>query len=1221
MQLNILCNRLLYARLSTKMLPVMKLTALLLLVSFLQVSAQSPDQTVTYSTASSPLTTVFASLKQQTGFVFFYDKKDLEHSKPVTVQFKKMPLKTALQTILSPQGLNYEIQGNTIVISKSETPAKQDITQPVTGLVKGPDGHPLAGISVAVKGYSMGAITDAQGRFDVTGHPGDVLVLSGVGYYTKELKITGGEVFDISLQVRTMSLDTASITFSTGYQSIPKERATGSFEIITKEQLQHSTDPNLLRRLEGITTSMDFRNDLRTANSSNPNAKKSPLTDLTIRGKNTLNYSTANNSGQVLVVIDGIASPYSIDKVNPNDVESITILKDAAAASIWGSRAANGVIVVKTKKGAYNRPLQVTFNSNVSVTKKIDLYYNKTMSIPDFIDAQMLQFTTADRPLPEINISQLYGQQPVSPVAEIMDAWKNKNTLTEAQAMAQINALRSNDIRRDYTRYFLRDAVTQSYSLAADGGSKAVNYRFSGGYDKSINNTKGSGADRFAIGYNMAARPVKNLELQANISYNLQRTNDQAAENRITGATDATFYPYTRLTDDAGNPLAIGKTYRPGLIDLMESTYGDKLLSFRYKPLEDINEGYNKVKSQNVNINLGASYRLLESLSFQLTYNYNNGRDEDNTLYRQNSFYMRNLINYFTTSPYSTDPETYEDVPDFVRSLPLGGLYQTNLTKSSNQTARGQINFDKTIHDKHQVTAIAGIDIAQNYSLAKADQYYGYNERTKENNANIDYSKLVPILFSEDFNGYNGEYIPKVARAFTDTRIRTFSYYANAAYTYDRRYTLSASTRKDLSSEFGQGTNKKGTPYFSVGAGWNISNEAFYHPAVFSMLKLRATFGYNGNVNPLVIARPIITYINYGNNGVPYAETQLSGSVSNSLLRPEKTGIFNLGIDYTVKGERLSGSMEYYNKKTKDLLANGALDPSTGYTNAIYNTGNLSGYGIDLTLNSLNLQTGKFRWNSNFLFSYNRVKVSKLYASSANTAGSVVSNSSGSYNQGFDLSRVFGYKWAGLDPLTGDPRGYVNKEVVSISNNSAGSANYRAIQNAPVADAHYFGSAVPVFYGSFRNTLTYAGFSLSANLLYKLGYYIRRPVTQVVKYSALFTSTGTLQGEEYANRWQKAGDEKITNVPSAAVTSNDQSRDNFYYYSDINVIKGDHVRLQEINLSYMPSLKIKFLKNPRIYANANNLGIIWKANKQGIDPEVFDLPVPKSYSLGFSANF
>jgi TonB-linked SusC/RagA family outer membrane protein len=1211
MQINILCNRLLYARLSTK---IMRLTALLLLVSFLQLRAQSPNQTVTYSTTSAPLTTVFAVLKQQTGFVFFYDKKDLEHSKPVTIQLKDVPLQAALQKILSAQGLNFEIQGNTIVISKAATP---DIVQAVTGVVKGAQGQPLAGISVSVKGYSMGAVTNAQGQFNVTGHAGDILVLSGIGYYTKEIKISSGEVFNISMLVKTMSLDTASVTFSTGYQNIPKERATGSFEIITKEQLQHSTDPNLLRRLEGITTSIDFRNDLRPTNSSNPNAKKSPLTDLTIRGKNTLNYSTENNSGQVLVVIDGIASPYSIDKVNPNDVESITILKDAAAASIWGSRAANGVIVVKTKKGAYNRPVQVTFNSNINVTKKVDLYYNKTMSIPDFIDAQMLQFNTAGRPLPEINISQLYGQEPVSPVAEIMDAWKNKNTLTEAQALAQINALRGNDIRRDYTDYFLRNAVTQSYSLAVDGGSKVINYRFSGGYDKTINNTKNSGVDRFAFGYNTSARPVKNLELQANISYNLQRNNDQAAENRITGATDATFYPYTRLK----NNTSIPKTYRPGLVDLMESTYGDKLLSFRYSPLEDINEGYNKVRSQNINLNLGANYRLFESLSFQLTYNYNTGRDEDNTLYRQNSFYMRNLINYYTTSPYSTDPETYEDVPDFVRSLPLGGLYQTNLTKSSNQTARGQINFDKTFHDKHQLSAIAGIDIAQTYSIIKADQYYGYNERTLENAANIDYSKLVPILFAEDFNGYNGEYIPKVARSFTDAKIRTFSYYANAAYTYDRRYTLSASTRKDLSSEFGQGTNKKGTPYFSVGAGWNISNETFFHPTVFSQLKLRTTFGYNGNVNPLVIARPIITYINYGNNGVPYAATPLSGSVSNSLLRPEKTGIFNLGIDYTLKGEKVSGSVEYYNKNTKDLLANGALDPSTGYTNAIYNTGNLRGYGIDMTLNSLNLQKGLFRWNSNFLFSYNKVKVSKLYAASANTAGSVVSNSSGSYNEGYDLSRVFGYKWTGLDPLTGDPRGYVNKETVSISNSSEGSANYRAIQNAPVADAHYFGSAVPVFYGSFRNTLTYGSFSVSANLLYKFGYYIRRPLSQVVKYSDLFTARGTLQGAEYANRWQKAGDEKTTNVPSAVVTSNDQSRDNFYYYSDINVIKGDHIRLQEINLSYIPSLKIKALKNLRIYANVNNLGILWKANKQGVDPEVFDYPIPKSYSLGFSANF
>jgi TonB-linked SusC/RagA family outer membrane protein len=1216
-----------------KLLLIMRLTTIIILITFMQVSASSFAQQITLSAKKASLKEIFLKIQQQSNYDFVYTSQLLQGSKTVSIDVKGIELKTVLEQIFKDQPLTYTIDEHTIVIKQKEASFldnfKTFLTSiNITGIVSNEKGEPLPGASVRIEGTQKTAIADADGRFFLQNVPNEGnLITSYIGYQTDTLGIRGFTEINIKLKPQSQVMRAVNIV-STGYQDLPKERATGSFELVTKQQLAHSTDPNLIRRLEGITTSLDFRNDLRPINSSNPNAKRSPLALLTIRGKNTLNDAVSadlngNTSGQVLVVIDGIASPYSIDKVNPNDVESVTVLKDAAAASIWGSRAANGVIVIKTKRGAYNRPTQITFNSNVNITKKVDLFYNKTMSTSDFIDAQMAQFTQTNRVLPNISISDLYGQEPVSPVAEIMEAWKNKNTLTEAQAKQQIDALRGNDIRRDYTKYFLRNAVTQSYSLAVDGGSTLVNYRLSGGYDKGINNTRASGSDRIVVASNFSARPVKNLELQANISYNVQHTNDQAPENAITGATNSVFQPYTRLTDNNGNPALVIKTYRPGLVDLLASTYGDKIESLQYRPLDDINEGYNKVKSQNINLNFQANYKLIDGLSAQLAYNYNSGRNDDNTLYRQNSFFMRNLYDYHTTSPYSFDEQTGESVPAFVHHLPLGGQYTTNLVKTSNQTLRGQLNYDKIWHEKHQLSAIAGIDAAQNYSITKVDGYYGYNETTLQSVNDINYHDLLPILFASDFSGYASEYIPKITTGFVDTKVRTYSYYANAAYTYNRRYTLSGSFRRDLSSEFGQGTNNSGTPFYSFGGSWTINEEKFYHWALFPMLRLRATFGYNGNVNPAVLARPLINYSTFnGTNNLPYAYTDASSGVSNNLLRPEKTGIFNIGLDFAAKGNRVSGSVEYYNKKTKDLLANGALDPSTGYTNTTFNTGDLKGYGMDITINSVNVKAGDFRWTSNLLFSYNKVKVTKLYGTAASSAGQVVSNSTGSYNEGFDLSRVFGYKWAGLDPQTGDPRGYVDGNATAISNTSAGTTAYNAIQNAPLSSLRYFGSAVPVYYGSFRNTFSYGAFSASANILYKLGYYFRRPTSQIVKYSSLYSTTPALQGIEYTNRWQKPGDETHTNVPSAVFSSTNQNRDLLNQYSEINVLKGDHVRLQEINLSYaVRTPKAWFIKNPRVYANVTNLGIIWRSNKLGIDPDVFDYPIPKTYSLGLSANF
>lgn len=451
-----------------------------------------------------------------------------------------------------------------------------------------------------------------------------------------------------------------------------------------------------------------------------------------------------------------------------------------------------------------------------------------------------------------------------------------------------------------------------------------------------------------------------------------------------------------------------------------------------------------------------------------------------------------------------------------------------------------------------------------------------------------------------------------------DSRIRTFSAYANAAYTYKQRYTLSGSVRKDASSEFGKGTNQSGTPYYSVGAAWNTDKEKFFKVDWLSSLKLRTSFGYNGNVNPSYLARPLIFRSFYQDfNGLYFAT---AGSyVSNRNLRPEKTGTLNMGLDFAFKNNWLSGSVEYYNKWTTDLITSNPTDPSMGYNYAGINTGNLHGYGIDFTLNSLNLQRGLFKWGSNLLFSYNRVKVTKLYVGEGKTVGTGLDATG--YNVGFDLSRVFAYRWAGLDPLTGDPRGYLNGQAVRISPDGAGTTNLIGIGNLPLSEAHYFGSSVPVYYGTFRNTFSYGQFSVSASLMYKLGYYFRRPVSDVVNYVIMF-GNNTLQGAEYATRWQQQGDELKTNVPSQVYATSGNNRDNFYRFSDINVAKADHVRLQEINLSYaLSSGKNWFIKNPKVYANVNNLGIIWRANKLGLDPDINDYPNPKTYSFGFSANF
>jgi len=447
---------------------------------------------------------------------------------------------------------------------------------------------------------------------------------------------------------------------------------------------------------------------------------------------------------------------------------------------------------------------------------------------------------------------------------------------------------------------------------------------------------------------------------------------------------------------------------------------------------------------------------------------------------------------------------------------------------------------------------------------------------------------------------------------------RTIGLFSDAAYTYDKRYTIFGSIRKDENSALGIGTNRTGTPFYSIGAAWNISNEAFYHIPWLPELKFRATFGYNGNVNPTVTGTQQIIYSASAQTNNLFSANPLDqNSATNNLLRAERTAETNLGLDFGFIGGRISGSVNYYDKITSDLISTAATDPSTGFNSLEFNTASLNGWGEELRLNTINIRTDKFSWSSSILFSHNREKVTKLFTGAAQTEYQAV-NGYPSYNVGADLSRLYAYRWAGLDPANGNQRGYLNGKPYDVNTDQ----QFADVTNQPMAGARYLGSSVPVYFGSFGNTFRYKSFTLSAIIQYQLDWYFRRPLSNLVDYSDLFgpySGYNQIQGAEYAQRWQKPGDELHTNVPSQAYGAS-SSRDQFYQFADINVENGNNVRLQEVNISYTFSKKTGFLKNSTLFFHASNLGILWRANKLGLDPDVNDVPIPKTYSIGFNAN-
>jgi TonB-linked SusC/RagA family outer membrane protein len=1215
----------------------MRLIFALVVFSLMQVNASVLAQRISLDEHHTSLENVLKKIRRQSGYDFYFDRNVVSLTQSIDISMENVSLEKAMDMLVAGLPLTYNIDNRIIVIKPKPSSLLAGIisnftTFDVNGTVTDTLGNVMVGAIVRVKGGNQSVTVNPDGRFHMRNVDENAyLIISYIGFTTQQVKAS--PVLKIILRPFSSKLNEVNVSVaSNGYQDLPKERATGSFEVITQKQLQVSSSPNLLQRLEGLTTSIVFNNTLNATNSGARSSVSIPgksaaisgpgfnggytINNMTIRGGNSLgNASTsANNpSGQYnplltgsssaapLVVIDGIANPYDISLVNPDDVESITILKDAAAASIWGSRAANGVLVIKTKRGKINQPLSVSFNTNLSVTEKLNLFYLPKMSVSDYIDAEIYRFNAQKLVLPAPVITNEGATMLYSPVQEILDAM-NKGTLSAADGNAQIQALRQNDIRRDQTKYLLRDQIVQNYSLSLLGGSSKIGYTLSGGYSNTVNNTVNSGSNRINAAYNMQIKAIKNMDISAGVNFSASKSNATGGLFMSPPTGDAgpyapAFQPYTQLADANGNHLPVA-LHRPGFLAALNTAYGSKILDNSYRPLDDINESYQKSKNQNIGFNTDIRYQFSPLISASVTYNYNLSTRNSEQFYSVNSYYMRNLINLYT------DPVT------LVKNIPVGGFYQPSTTPSHNQTLRGLINLNKTWNEKNTLNAIVGTDISEQYGLSQpVNGYYGYDPQTLRFSTSMNFNTIYPFLYTNNQTGNRSNIPLGLGGVFLAARVRTLAEFANAAYTYDRRYTISASVRKDGNSTFGDETNRSGTPFYHAGASWNINQESFYKISWLPSLKLRYTFGYNGNTNPGPTADPRITYAT-----VPFTTTfpfATVGTLSNPELRPERTAISNFGLDFGFSGGRLSGSLEYYIKKTTDLLTSAPIDPTYGYAQATYNVADLKGSGVDLGLNSSNFKSGGFSWESNFHLSYNRVKVTKNNVPASSYAQQVING--GIFITGANLTTLYAYRWAGLDPASGAARVYVN----GLANNSTNSVAV----NSAISNLREVGSSVPVYYGNLGNTFQYKGIGVYANIIYKLGYYQRRPAGTLFLNGSI-TTTG-LQGAEYAQRWKSPGDEASTNVPSldyarsVAIPTNDI----IYQYADINTYKADNIRLQQLDLSYTFPKAYKFLKSTRVYLNMPLNVIIWRANKLGLDPDVYDFPLPKTYSFGFSTRF
>ncbi|ERJ60033.1 SusC/RagA family TonB-linked outer membrane protein [Sphingobacterium paucimobilis] len=1004
--------------------------------------------------------------------------------------------------------------------------------------------------------------TDAKGKFSITVDKSQgVLIIKYIGFKEQSVAYDNTTTFlNIQLQVGSKEIEEVEVV-STGYQNIPKERATGSFEVVDSALFHRRMGTNVIDRLENMVPGMLFD---RTPGAPDP---------ILIRGR-----STIFGDASPLIILDNFPYEGDINSINPNDIESVTVLKDAAAASIWGSRAGNGVIVITTKKGRAAKP-SIQFNTNATIQPRPDLNHVPTMSSKDFIEMEELMFA---RKHYDTKLTNTFSWPVISPVVELLDRVRAGDADAN-EARTQIERWKEMDYRDDLKDYFYRTSVKQQHSLNISGRSDRQRYFLSAGMDKGKESLVGNSSNRFTLRGQYGFKLYDGLEIDATMQLGQQRNTSSSNPGvNLNAGGLIGMYPYADLVDEMGNAAAIPHTFGTALKESITAQSG---VDWSNRPYDDIRYSrYNTYLNDNL-LQTSLRYQPLDWLTAELRYQFQQSNDDQNYLNDKESYFVRHRVNSF-----------YQPTGTNKFPVPWAGYLEQRISDTRSHQGRAQLAVDKT-WGEHEVHGIVGWEIRDVLTKGRTSTFYGYEREGSLTNSQMNFGQSYK-------NSYNtsSSLIPN-GQGISEMLDRFLSTYANLSYSYKSRYTLSASVRNDAANLYGVETNMKGTPLWSLGLAYQLSKEDFYKLEAVPVLKLRATYGHNGNLargaNAMVTAR----YRQLG--AIPEISADIVG-LPNERLRWEKVKQLNLGLDFGLKNQVLSGTIEYYRKTAVDLLGTAPLDPTLGASSFFGNVANMKGQGWDLSLYA-RMGKGKLQWMPSLIGSYARTEITK-YLMPVGNGSAYLAESRVNPVVGKPVFAVYGYRWEGLDSQ-GDPQGWLNGQI---------SKTYSSITGQTKLDSmHYAGATQPLWFAGFRHTLNYGPASLSFNLSYRGGHYFR---ASSISYGGAIDYWNT--HSDYAKRWQQAGDELLTDVPVFRPESLSASS-GFYTNSAALLEKADMVRLDDIQFSYNLSqslLRRSVFANLTFHCYARPSGLIWAANNREIDPNYKDIPKQVgSIALGITA--
>jgi TonB-linked SusC/RagA family outer membrane protein len=1170
---------------------------------------------VTLNIKEEPLSNVIQTIINQSGSEIVFFNSQTSNFKCRNIQLTSVSVDKALEEVLKGSGLTFRTQNGRYVIynlppTNQENGRRLDV-KIVKGRVTDTSGEPLPAAAILIKGTRTGHVTDEDGNFSfILRNPeGAVLVFSFLGMKTKEIPYNDEETLNITLQ-EDASLSEIIVT---GYQNISKHQVAGSIKQIKLEDIKSdavfTVDQMLVGQVAGVNIVINSGEPsatpkIRIRGTSSILGNKAPiwvLDGIILSDPVSVNYQDLTGDDAAYLIGNAIAG------VNPSDIETLTILKDASATALYGTQAANGVIVVTTKRGKAG-PARISYNGSFSVNERPNYGRLDLMNASERItlSQEMLSdYFRYNRVPDDIGYEGLYLK------------YLNHN-LSYSQFSDEINKMAIRNT--DWYDLLFRDAVSHNHTISLGGGHERTRYYASVGYNNTPTTAINGGSERFSGSMKLDSWIKKRLYIALNLSGAVIKNRGFSS---MAGVNPNSYAQKTARTiaafDDNGEMFF----YKKGSHSNIPASDGSVFSADRYfNILNEMNTTGARGEVSDFKTDFTLQYEFLKGLKYEVIGSMMHSNSKQFDFTTQDSYYVTGIRGWNPNNPYLignfSAQDWYQNSP-----IPNGGIQRATYTTRSTYMLRNKIQYATNFKNVHTISGFATYELRSIPTTGSSSVWYGWQPDRGQT--------ISPVVTSGYINRLNQGLLNPI---LTDREPHYISWLGSASYSYKDKWTLNGNVRADGSNLFGSNPKYRFLPVWSVAAKYTITNESWLlNNPVLSYMAFRASYGVQGNVDPNTSPSLVIKI--GAKNSVTGLDQSSVELLPNADLRWEKTKSYNLGLDFSLFKDLLTGTVDVYKKHGTDMIFSTQVSAVTGRTQLKINAGVIENSGIEtaITLHPFKTKSWDFYINANY--SYNLNKLVKGNNTVAYSRDSKIRGTA--LIEGKSIGTLYSYPFAGLNAQTGYPLFYDKDGKTSTMIGETDVQNYSLYEDE--IELVESGLLTPPHHGGLDFTLRWKNLRLSTGFSYSLGAIGRLP--GIYSESSFAYNAESNLRKEFIDRWRQQGDEIMTNIPVLysfdtylnGLTKRplDTKRPtvhgyNMYDNSTIRTAKTDILRLQRLNLSYnLPrhALSRLGIESASIGIQATNLFFLVNKAWRGMDPEsgYASVPMPRTYTMNIMLSF